>query len=649
MRHRLMAAASVSAMLMAGSPAMARITQLDVQETAQFADGASFGAAGPYVRIKAVAKGELDPAAPENSGIALLAQAPRNARGMVEYETDVFILRPLDPTKGDGTLLYEVTNRGNKFLMSWINDAGQPPGNGAAANINDPRSVADAGNGFSFRRGWTIVWSGWQPEAPTANHGMTLRVPVATNGGKPIVSRIRNEIEVGTRGPEDLATIRLPYPAANTDTAQATLTVRAREAGPRIAIAPGGWEFIDRNSIRLLPAGTKFAPRQIYDLWYDAAGPSVDGIGFAATRDVVSYLRHGADPAVLPAASVQRAIGFGISLSGRYLRHFLDLGMNHDSDGARVFDGVLAHISGAGKVFNNEPFAMPYRTTTQHEDRFYPENWPPYGYIGAHSLLHGGGTDPLVIETNTSTEYWQKGASLTYADQTTGAAIPQPDTVRSYLIAGTQHGGNAWARPVRQACANARNPHSADPALRALLVDLEDWITKGTAPPPSLVPQQADGSGVRAAAVHYPAIPGITWPGGGNAIGAPVDWIDPPRKVAHPFATLVSAVDADGNETAGLRLPDIAVPAATYTGTNVYADDPSELCDRDGTFAPFARTAGDREASGDPRASMAERYGSKPAYVAKLRAAADDLVARRLLLAEDADRYVAQAAATPDF
>jgi len=633
MRHLIPAALGAAALLLA-HPAAARLTQLAVVSQEPFAGGASFGSAGPYVRIQAVAHGELDPKDPANAGIALLDQAPRNARGLVEYDADVFILRPAEPSRGNGALLYDVTNRGNKFLMSWINDAPEPP----SGAINDPRSLADAGNAFTFRRGDTMVWSGWQPEASRANNGMAIRVPVATQDGLPIVARIRHEFIAGSRGPDAVPRIGLPYPVATMDTAR--LTVRSRGADAPTPLRSDEFGWVDDRTIQLLPFGTLPTPRRIYELTYDATRPTVDGIGFAATRDLVSHLRT--EP------GIRRTLAIGVSLSGRFLRHFLELGMNRDEAGQRVFDGVLPHISGAGKVFANQPFAMPGRTATQHEDRFYPEAWPPFGYGPGPSLLRGDGSDPLVIESNTSTEYWQKGASLVHTDAA-GADVALPPGVRVMLVAGTQHGGHFGITGAPGHCANPRNPNSAGPALRAMLSNLDVWVAMGTPPPGSMVPRRDDETGVPASAIHMPAVPGVTWAPGDNPIGRPVDWTDPPAAPVRPYSTVVPAVDADGNEVAGLRLPHLAVPLGTYTGTNVYKDFPSELCDRDGTFIPFARTRADRERTGDPRPSLEERYGTRDAYVAKVKAAADALIAARLLLPEDAARTIEAAAASDRF
>ena len=348
----------------------------------------------------------------------------------------------------------------------------------------------------------------------------------------------------------------------------------------------------------------------------------------------------------LPGA--RHAIAFGVSQAGRFLRHFLELGMNDDGHGRRVFDGVLTHVAGAGKVFANHSFAMPGRTATQHEDRLYPENWFPFTNAvttdllsGQRSaILNGRPTDPLMIEVNTSTEYWQKGASLVHTDPADGRDAELPSTARVYMITGTQHGGRPGTDPNPGPCVNPRNPHSATPALRALFVALEEWVRTGIAPPPSSVPSVARGTAVVAEAVTMPNVPGFALPPGANRIGPPIDWVEPPTKLENFYDTRVCAVDADGNEVAGVRLPSIAVPLGTYTGWNVYRAQTCELCDRDGSMIPFARTRREREAAGDPRASLEERYGTKDIYVARVEATAATLVADRLLLPADAEAYV---------
>lgn len=626
------------------------ITAITVSDIANFADGHEFGAAGAYVRIRGVARGTLDPNAPANAVIADLGKAPRNAAGLVEYATDFDLLRPKEPRRGSGILVYDVPNRGSKRIFNLLDDV---PANDPA-RTNDPKTREDAGLGFCLGRGYAIVWSGWDPGAPRANHGLGADFPTATENGGPITGRIRDEFHFGTRAPGDGSVRRLSYPAASLDQPDARLTVRDRESDPRSEIPRGEWEFVDERSIRLLPAGRKFEPVRIYELWYEATGAKVLGIGYASVRDLVSFLRYGGAPNPLASGigDIRHALAFGVSQSGRFLRHFLELGMNADIAGQRVFDGVFSHVAGAGKVFANHRFGMPGRTATQHEDRLYPENWFPFGAMPAidpfsgrtGALLKGDGSDPLIVETNSSTEYWQKGASLVHTDPGGGDA-ELPANARAYLIAGTQHGGRPGVDPRPGPCVNPRNPHSATPALRALFVALEEWVTRGIAPPPSRVPTIAAGTAVPAEAVRMPRVTGFAVAPAANCIGPPVDWIDPPEGgPAQSYPTYVAAVDGDGNEIAGIRLPPIAVPLGTYTGWNVYRAQPLELADRDGSFIAFARGRAERDAADDPRPSLEERYGSRAAYVAQVEAAAAALVAERLLLPADAAAFVAAAA-----
>jgi hypothetical protein len=324
--------------------------------------------------------------------------------------------------------------------------------------------------------------------------------------------------------------------------------------------------------------------------------------------------------------------------------------MNKDAQGRRVFDGMIAHTAGAGKVFANHSFAETDRTATQHEDHDYPENWFPFSTASttdpfsgqAGALFRGDGFDPLLISTNTSTEYWQKGASLLTTDPAGTRDLTLPEGARVYMIAGTQHGGRAGLGTAGGVCANPTNPHSPGSALRALVVALDEWVTKGVAPPLSRVPSIGAGTAVEAAEVRMPAVKGFALAQNASRIAPLADWVDPPGTPSKDaaYATRVSAVDADGNEVAGIRLPDIAVPLATYTGWNVYRAQPCELCDRDGSLIPFARTRMERTAAGDPRPSLEERYGSCENYVGRVEAAAAALVADRLLLPADAAAYV---------
>jgi Alpha/beta hydrolase domain len=609
--------------------------EVRIEAVEPFAEGRAWGEAGAYERVRGVARGLLDPRAAQNRVIVDLDMAPRNAAGLVEYETDFFMLRPEEQRPGGGILVYDVTNRGNKRLLAQLDDA--------PADGNDPRDAKAAGIGFSLGRGYTILWSGWDPGAPTANNGLGARFPTAVENGRPVTGRIRHEFHIGTRTPGKGDAVRLPYPAVSADPREARLAMRKRESDRRTEIPPDAWEFVDDRTIRLREG--VFAPILIYELWYEATEAKVLGIGFASVRDLVSQFRH-------DGRGIAHTLAFGNSQSGRFLRHFLELGMNEDLAGRRVFDGVMTNVAGAGKVFANHRFGMPGRTATQHEDRLYPENWFPFGNAVATdpfsgrtgAILAGRPSDPRMIEVNSATEYWQKGASLVHTDPASGKDAELPANARIYMVAGTQHGGRPGADPSPGPCANQRNPHSATPALRALFLALEEWVVEGIAPPPSRVPRVADGTLVAAATVRLPAVPGFAHPPGANAILPPCDWVEA-EPDGRRYETRVCAVDDDGNEVAGVRLPAIAVPLATHTGWNVYRGAPCELCDRDGSAVPFAPNRAEREAAGDPRPSLAERYGNRIAYAARVKAAAEALVASRLLLPRDADAYVAAAQA----
>ncbi len=622
------------------------LLSLDIERIEPLADDAAFGAAGAYERVIGRARGEVDPAHPANAGIALIDKAPLNARGRVEYETDVFILRPRDPARGNGRILYEVNNRGRKMLFGNIADGPQ--------GVNDPKTLADVGNGFPMRQGYTIVWSGWDPDAPRANMGLGLTAPVATDGGRPIVREIREEFCSGTRGGA-LEAFKLSYEANTLDQARARLTVRERADDEPRELPLNQWSFADARTVRLRD-GAKPRPGWLYEIHYEAKNPKVQALGFAATRDLVSFLRH--DPAALAATGgrVSHALAIGFSQAGRYLRNHLSDGFNRDEQGRRVFDGIYSHIAGIGRIFFNTPFAQPARTGTQHEDHDFPENWFPFstatvtdpltGQSG--SLMRGDDSDPKLIETNTSTEYWQKGASLLHTDPLGTRDLALPDNSRVYMIAGTQHGGRAGATTDPGPNINPRNPHNPMPAVRALLVALDAWVVSGTAPPPSRVPTLADGTLVEADRTGFPALPGAAVVSRTNRVVPPGDWIHP-APPARAYRTLVCKVDGDGNEVAGIRLPDIAVPLATYTGWNEYKPPypASEIADRDGSCLPFAVDPAARTAAGDPRPSIAERYRHGADYVAKVEAAVAALVADRLLLAEDAERYIERARKEP--
>ena len=601
-------------------------------------------------------KGTLDPADERNRAIVNLDKAPRNAQGRVEYEAEFFILRPVDAKRGSAKILYDVVNRGRKGVHTRFMDAQIA----SLAETNDPRTLADAGNGLLFRRGYTLVWSSLDPDAPRSNNGMAMKTIMASNNGAPIERVIRDEMVADTRvrapASKDAPkwkTLRLSHEAASLDPSKSRLTVRRAEADPRVEIPASLWRYVNAREIALLPEGTNPQPGSLYEIHYPAKNPKVLGAGFAAVRDLISFLRSDSSERNPARPGIQATLAYGSSWSGRFLRDFIRLGFNQDERARKVFDGVFSHIAGAGGVFMNYEFGQPVRTSTQHEDRTFPETQFPFSSARLRdphsgttaSLFRNDGFDPLLIETNTSTEYWQKGASLLTTDPLGERDVELPAGSRVYLVAGTQHGGTAGMRSTPGSCVNSRNPHSPNPALRALLIALDEWVSEGKPPPPSRTPRVSERTLVGAAELRFPSIPGIRKYTHMNDIRLLRDWIKPDVDSERVYGARVPSVDADGNETSGIRLPDISVPLATYTGWNLYRTPfpEGELCDRDGSYSPFAATRAEREARDDPRPSLEERYGSHAEYVRRVEAAAQKLVAERLLLGEDAEQLVARA------
>ncbi|MFL5285379.1 MAG: alpha/beta hydrolase domain-containing protein [Rhodopila sp.] len=598
------------------------ITHLEIASRTPLVGGPTFGDAGAYERIEGTAHGTLDPSHPGNRGIALLDKAPRDATGRVAYRSGFVLLRPADAAKGNGRLLYEVNNRGR--IMLFTNLCAGKAG-------NQPETAADLGNAMPLRRGFSLLWTGWDPGAPKVT-GLSLDVPVIDG----ITQPIREEFVSGTR-----LGLHESFKLSHEAIGKATVTVRRTQTAPR---RPVPATMIDSRTVQLADGAPEIG--SIYEVRYTATKPRILGIGFAATRDIVSYLRR--DGAALLGLPITHTLAFGISQAGRYLRDHIAQGFNADEDGKRVFDGIFTHVAGIGRVFHNTPFGQPFRTRTWHEDHDFPETEFPFStapmddpITGATSaVMRGNKTDSKLIETNTSTEYWQKGASLLHTDPAGTRDVALPPNVRTFLIAGTQHGGKAGMPRDNGPCVAPRNWHDPMAAVRALLVALDEWVVSGKAPPESRVPRIDDGTLVPAEKVAFPAIPGIAWPRHANDVRALPDWTNPQPQSAS-YAALVPQVDADGNERAGIRLPDIAVSLGTFTGWNLYAPPypEGELADRDGTFLAFAETQAERQRTGDPRPSLAERYPDGTAE--PRRQVIEALLRDRLLLPEDAGRLTA--------
>ncbi|HZE55483.1 MAG TPA: alpha/beta hydrolase domain-containing protein [Bradyrhizobium sp.] len=626
------------------SPCAAKVVKFEIVRVESPAfEGRAFGAVGTYDRIIARATIAVVPGDPHNTIIVDLDRVPHNVRGEVKAVADVEILRPTVAANGNRRLFYEVLNRGGKLGLALFNDN--------PAVINDLAKASDAGNGFLMNRGYTLVWSGWQGDIAPGGGRMTFSPPIV-----PDVTGLAREDFIFDHA-DNPASATLSYPAADLDATHARISVRQREADPRAT--PAGLEVKFESPTRISisrPEG--FDAGAIYEFIYTAKDPKVMGLGFAATRDIVSFLRHetadAAGAANPVAGQIDRAIGFGLSQSGRYLHDYLYLGFNADEDGRMVFDGLMPHISGAKKTFTNYRFSQPGRSPYQHADMLYPGADFPFTYPVITDTLTGksdgllarcltAGNCPKIIKTDSELEFYQQRASLLVTD-TQGHALAMPDNVRLFLLSNLQHYALANAKSeMAKTCAYPTNPLNAGPSVRALLVALDEWISNGTLPPDSRYPNRADATLVPAAIdeVGFPRIAGFAYP---NRIAQPTALKSeemPPSKGA-AYTVFVPKTDADGRDLAGVRLPTLEAPAATHTGWNLRKSGfgEGELCDNNGAMIPFAANREERLKNNDPRPSIAERYpnpGDRTAAIAK---AAQQLVRDRLLLENDAKLFV---------
>jgi hypothetical protein len=635
----------IAATVIFASPCVAKIVKFEILKVESPAfEGRTFGAVGTYDRIVARATIAVAPDDINNKIIVDLDRAPRNAQGQVEAVTDVEILRPTVAANGNRTLFYEALNRGSKLGLALFNDI--------PAVTNDLVKAADAGNGFLMNHGYTVVWSGWQGDIVPGGGRMTFSPPVA-----PGVTGLAREDFIFDHT-DNPAIGTLSYPAAELDAANAKISVREREADPRTTPAGLGVAFESPTKISIKrPEG--FDAGAIYEFIYIAKDPKVMGLGFAATRDVVSFLRNETADAAGTAnpltGRIDRAIGFGLSQSGRYLHDYLYLGFNADEAGRVVFDGLMPHISGGKKTFTNYRFSQPGRSPYQHADMLYPGADFPFTYPVIADAVSGksdgflarclaAGNCPKIIKTDSELEFYQQRASLVVTD-TQGNPITMPDNVRLFLLSNLQHYSLAQDKSqMVKVCANPTNPLNAGPAVRALLVAMNEWISKGSLPPNSRYPSRADATLAPpwANAVGFPNIPGIAYP---SRIAQPTalksEDMPPSKGTAYPV--FVPKTDADGRDIAGIHLPTLEAPAATHTGWNLrkVGFSEGELCDNNGSMIPFAATREERLKINDPRLSMAERYpndGDRAAATAK---AAQQLVRDRLLLEEDAGLFIA--------
>jgi hypothetical protein len=659
---KTIALAVCAAFTLSASLAEARITSVvwdPARSQSPTFGGLSFGTVGQYEKLRGAARGELDPNDPRNKVITDIELAPRNAAGMVEYSMDVFILKPIKLNQGNQRLFLDFNNRGSMRV-------------GRLNNVditNDPTTAAHAGDGFVMRHGYAIAGNGWDYGA-TGAPSLKISVPRLTGLPGPSYEYIVADNSTTTG-------FNLTFPANSTGQALAKLTVRDRlDDTPRTMLA-SEWEYVSPTRIRLA-GGAPFKQSAIYEFTYTAKDPAVSGVGLAATRDWVSFLRHASAAEGNPLAGhVQHTYSYSISQPSRTLNDFQTLGFNEDLQGRRVLDGILSHTGGGSGDQINYRFGQTGRTERNRQNHLYPEGVFPFAHQTLTDHLSGktGGrserctasnTCPMRFEVNTSNEYWVKAGSLLHTD-THGKDLKAPENVRYYLMSGQSHGvGDITDRGNCREFTNGVSPY---PAHRALLLALDQWVSNGTKPPKSEIPRgghrawavTVPGSQtgvVPKADLGWPAIPNVVYNGlittryfldfGATLDDGIISNYPPSLAGRSPYPIFVSKVDHDGNEIAGVRMPGVEAPVATTTGWALRRAGFSENegCESDGQHIPFATTKAERLAAGDPRKSLEERYKDHAGYVKEVAKAAQKLEKQGFLLAEDVQKFIDEAQAS---
>ncbi len=651
-------------------PALAGVERIEIVSQEPFAGGKAFGSVGAYEMIMGKLHFVLDPEHLGNQRVTDLRYAPRDERGKVRYMADFYLVRPVDSTRGNGSLLLDICNRGRPTLAGF---------NFPDYQIHDySQGGGPAGDGFLMKRGFTLFGLGWQADVPEDRPDLFKLYPLrAVSGATPIRGLARSDMIFD----QEAHTMPLshwghvPNPVADPNDSRNVLTVRDSRLGERRVIARDRWQFGRWENGAVTPGldaiafPEGFEKGKIYELVYVSEKPILMGLSMTAVRDAASYLRdHQESP-----AAVKRVLAFGGSQSGRFLRHFLYQGFHLGLDGKRVVDGVFTSVAGAGRGSFNHRFAQPSRASLPFLTFFFPTDIFPFSGVSQKDSLSGREeglwrgdlpeeTLPKVMQTNTGFEYWGRAASLIHTRVDGKADLELLSNERIYHLASFQHfpGPLPLASELDLSFAKIRTAYPMNPLCflwceRALLMALDAWVRGDATPPPSRMPRLDNQTLMEPGKLDFPAIPGVRAPqkayepllldyGPDFHSGGIIAHQPPGPGAAYPV--LVARVDADGNELGGIRLPEVAVPVATYTPWNWRHPEsgaPGELADMAGAMLPFPRTRAERLASGDPRLSLEERYHSREEYIGKYAEAASKLIAEGYLLAEDLPSLIAYA------
>jgi hypothetical protein len=648
---------------------------LSIESKEPFCKNECFGDVGQYELLKGRVYYKIDPQNSMNRNIVDLGYCLKDDFGFVEYSADFCILKPVDMKAGNQCLLYDVLNRGNKRILQFFNDG---------IKSNDPNLIEHAGNGFLMRRGYTILWSGWQGDLLSGDGRMTMELPIPLEDGKEVSGIVRIELiflEEGIKshslctndGRKNGNNYTKYYESVTLENTDSQLTFRENEWDRRTNIPSNEWKFATISDDGEIMPSTKhitllsgFHSGWIYELIYRAKNPMVLGLGFTGVRDLVSFLRYEAfdeknnpNPLKIDEVEIEKAYAWGRSQSGRFLRDFVYQGFNENLNQRRVFDAIFPHVSGAGRIYLNYRFAQPGCYSRQHENHLYPSDGFPFAYLittdpltgKTDGILKRPHSDPYVFHTQTSSEYWQRRGSLVHTDSI-GNDLDDHEKVRIFLFASSQHGADPNSKPEKGIHQYSSNPLNTTPILRALLDMLDKWVRKGIAPINSRVPMSSNGTlvTVKEAKKRFPSIKGVYFPEkpnqlfvtdyGKEYVNGLISKEPPEIAFDKEYCVKVPNIDVDGNEVPGIRTPHIEAPLATYTGWNFWSTkiENRVLYSVIGCYFPFKRTK--EKKCMDQRSSVEERYSSSLEYINAISKAAQNLMNKRLLLKEDYERYL---------
>ena len=647
-------------------PGRAEVVRFDIESREDILEGQSFGLVGAYEKIAGKVHLAVDPRLEPNLIITDITKAPTNDAGLVEFSAEFYIVKPKLAGRGNGSLLLEVGNRGRKFLLPFFN---------FGERSSDPEPKDHFGDGFLMRQGFSLLWVGWQWDTPEVAGRMRMFPPIATDNGNPIRGIVRSDfVPLEPESDHSLADRdHIAYPVAYPDAPENVLTVRDDVEAERRVVARSEWGFgriengsvVDDPSRVYLEGG--FEPFKIYEVVYVSENPPLVGLGPAAIRDVASHLKHdGAPDLGISTESIERALAIGISQSGRFLRTFLYHGFNEDERHRRVFDGIIAHVAGGGRGSFNHRFAQASRDAHPYMNFFYPTDIFPFtdmeqvdfkAGINDGLLMHQKPDFlPKVFYTNSSYEYWGRAASLIHTNINAREDAKLPDQVRIYHFSGSQHGQTRFP-PTKTLGQQLSNPLDIRWSMRALLLAMDRWTRKGDGPeaPASRYGRVESGTLVSPGSLDFPNLPGMDSRTrihkayradyGDKFLSEGIVTQEPPV-IDGAYPMMVPSVDSDGNEVAGIEMPEHAVPLATYTGWNLFNEEsgpPHALSSMQGSFIPFAKTKAERQKSGDPRPSIEERYSSREHYLGLVAQAALELIDAGYLLGEDLPAMLKQA------